>query len=108
MVEEIHILETQQAQTTSDTSLHPRLELPLQLGILPPITSTQNAQDTQTKRSRKNDHRGVPEQSDQTQRRNSAYGGSHEVSLVLSLQAKKWACWMERLLGQKMVLLAGV
>ncbi|KAH0979673.1 hypothetical protein GBA52_006850 [Prunus armeniaca] len=89
MVEEIHILETQQAQTTSDTSLHPRLELPLQLGILPPITSTQNAQDTQTKRSRKNDHRGVPEQSDQTQRRNSAYGGSHEVSLVLSLQAKK-------------------
>ncbi|ONI24470.1 hypothetical protein PRUPE_2G241700 [Prunus persica] len=83
MVEEIHILETQQAQTTSDASLHPCLELPLQLGILPPTTSTQ------TKRSRKNDHRGVPEQSDQTQRRNSAYGGSHEVSLVLSLQAKK-------------------
>ncbi|BFG22749.1 hypothetical protein CerSpe_090230 [Prunus speciosa] len=89
MVEEIHILETQQAQTTSDASLHPCLELPLQLGILPPTTSTQNAQETQTKRSRKNDHRGVPEQSDQTQRRISAYGGSHEVSLVLSLQAKK-------------------
>lgn len=103
MVEEIHGLETQQAQTLSVSdsmsknvrmaSLRPSsLENPLHSGTLPP----------QTKRSRTNTHCDMSKQSE-TQRNGGAYesltrnylhmsSGSHEgdeVSLALSLQAKK-------------------
>lgn len=109
MVEEIHILETQQAQTIPDpmnksvkAPLHPSAENPvLHLGTPPMNSSSRKAQDIQTKRPRKIQH-DLPKQSE-TWRRNAANGSLtsndlqrisktteiDEVSLALSLQARK-------------------
>ncbi|TQD89427.1 hypothetical protein C1H46_025070 [Malus baccata] len=109
MVEEIHILETQQAQTIPDpmnksvkAPLHPSAENPvLHLGTPPMNSSSQKAQDIQTKRPRKIQH-DLPEQGE-TWMRNAANGSLtsndlqrisrtteiDEVSLALSLKARK-------------------